>query len=137
MLLITISALEYYPFSYYLMTSLYQSQWRKWQSRRLVIQRSWVQSCGAAVLTGKASMLGETTHVTCQHQQQLLPSGKQELPAWIYVRGKIQFESMRCLKGIECGGQELSRNRVVVLARKATQPGGIGSLESILGSLNA
>jgi hypothetical protein len=24
------------------------------------------------------------------------------LPAWIYVRGKIQFESMRCLEGIEC-----------------------------------
>ena len=28
-----------------------------------------------------------------------------------------------------------SRNRVVVLARQATQPGGIGSLESILGLL--
>jgi hypothetical protein len=48
-------------------------------------------------------MLGETTHVTCRQSQQLLPSGKQELPTWIYVRGKIQVESMRCLEGIECG----------------------------------
>ncbi len=29
-------------------------------------------------------------------------------------------------------GEEPSRNRVVVPARQATQPGGIGSLESIL-----
>jgi hypothetical protein len=31
------------------------------------------------------------------------------------------------------GGQEPSRNMVVVQARQTTQPGGIGSLESILG----
>ncbi len=30
------------------------------------------------------------------------------------------------------GGKEPSRNRIVVPARQATQPGGIGSLESIL-----
>jgi hypothetical protein len=34
--------------------------------------------------------------------QQLLPSTKRELPAWIYVRGKMQFKSMCCLEGIEC-----------------------------------
>ncbi len=34
-------------------------------------------------------------------------------------------------------GQEPSRNKVFVLARQATQPGGIGSLESILGSLRS
>ncbi len=33
------------------------------------------------------------------------------------------------------GGGKPSRNRVVVPARQATQPGGIGSLESILGLL--
>ncbi len=35
------------------------------------------------------------------------------------------------------GSQEPSRNRVVVLARQATQPGGTGSLESILGLLKS
>jgi hypothetical protein len=34
-------------------------------------------------------------------------------------------------------GKEPSRNRVVVPARLATQPGGIGSLESILGHLKS
>ncbi len=33
------------------------------------------------------------------------------------------------------GGKESSRKRVVVPARQATQPGGIGSLESIIGLL--
>ncbi len=47
-------------------------------------------------------MIGEATYVACRHKQQLLPSTKQELPAWIYVRGKVQFESMCCLQGIEC-----------------------------------
>jgi hypothetical protein len=27
------------------------------------------------------------------------------LPAWIYVRGNIQFESICCLEGIECAHQ--------------------------------
>ncbi len=36
-----------------------------------------------------------------------------------------------------CGGYAPSRNRVVVPARQATQPGGIGSLESILGLLQS
>ncbi len=36
-----------------------------------------------------------------------------------------------------CGLYEPSRHRVVVPARQATQPGGIGSLESILGLLNS
>ncbi len=31
----------------------------------------------------------------------------------------------------------MSRNRVVVLVRQATQPGGIGSFESILGGLKS
>ncbi len=35
------------------------------------------------------------------------------------------------------GGEEPSRNRVVVTARQVTQPGGIGSLESILGLLKS
>ncbi len=35
------------------------------------------------------------------------------------------------------GGLEPSRNKVVVPARQATQPGGIGSLESILGLLES
>ncbi len=35
------------------------------------------------------------------------------------------------------GGQEPSRNKVVVLARQATQSGGIGSLESIIGILKS
>ncbi len=47
-------------------------------------------------------MIGETTYIACQHKQQLLPSTKQELPAWIYVGGKVQFKSMCCLEGIEC-----------------------------------
>ncbi len=34
-------------------------------------------------------------------------------------------------------GWEPSRNRVVVQARQATQPGNIGSLESILGLLKS
>jgi hypothetical protein len=48
-------------------------------------------------------MIGEATYIACRHKQQLLPSSKQELPAWIYVRGKVQFKSMCCLEGIECG----------------------------------
>jgi hypothetical protein len=55
-----------------------------------------------AVLTGKLSMIGEATYIACRHKQQLLPSTKQELPSWIYVRGKVQFKSMCCLEGIEC-----------------------------------
>jgi hypothetical protein len=47
-------------------------------------------------------MIGEATYIACRHKQQLLPSTKQELPAWIYVRGKVQFKSMCCLEGIEC-----------------------------------
>ncbi len=35
------------------------------------------------------------------------------------------------------GSWEPNRNRVAVLARQATQPGGIGSLESILGLLKS
>jgi hypothetical protein len=35
------------------------------------------------------------------------------------------------------GAKELSRNRFVVPARQATQTGGIGSLESILGLLKS
>jgi hypothetical protein len=35
------------------------------------------------------------------------------------------------------GGLELSRNRVVVPARQASQPSGISSLESILGLLKS
>ena len=50
-------------------------------------------------------MIGEATYIACRHKQQLLPSTKQELPAWIYVRGKVQFKSMCCLEGIECAGQ--------------------------------
>jgi hypothetical protein len=46
-------------------------------------------------------MIGEATYIACRHKQQLLPSTKQELPAWIYVRGKVQFKSMCCLEGIE------------------------------------
>ena len=49
-------------------------------------------------------MIGEATYIACRHKQQLLPSTIQELPAWIYVRGKVQFKSMYCLEGIECGG---------------------------------
>jgi hypothetical protein len=48
-------------------------------------------------------MIGEATYIACRRKQQLLPSTKQELPAWIYVRGKVQFKSMCCLEGIECG----------------------------------
>ena len=48
-------------------------------------------------------MIGEATYIACRNKQQLLPSTKQELPAWIYVRGKVQFKSMCCLEGIECG----------------------------------
>jgi hypothetical protein len=48
-------------------------------------------------------MIGEATYIACRHKQQLLPSSKQKLPAWIYVRGKVQFKSMCCLEGIECG----------------------------------
>jgi hypothetical protein len=33
-------------------------------------------------------------------------------------------------------GKESSRDKVVVLAHQATQPGGMGSLESILGFLS-
>ena len=51
-------------------------------------------------------MIGEATYIACRHKQQLLPSTKQELPAWIYVRGKVQFESMCCLQGIECTANE-------------------------------
>jgi hypothetical protein len=47
-------------------------------------------------------MIGEATYIACRHKQQLLPSTIQELPAWIYVRGKVQFKSMCCLEGIEC-----------------------------------
>ena len=47
-------------------------------------------------------MIGEATYIACRRKQQLLPSTKQELPAWIYVRGKVQFKSMCCLEGIEC-----------------------------------
>ena len=47
-------------------------------------------------------MIGEATYIACRHKQQLLPSTKQELAAWIYVRGKVQFKSMCCLEGIEC-----------------------------------
>ncbi len=47
-------------------------------------------------------MIGEATYIACRHKQQLLPSTKQELPSWIYVRGKVQFKSMCCLEGIEC-----------------------------------
>jgi hypothetical protein len=50
-------------------------------------------------------MIGEATYIACRHKQQLLPSTKQELPSWIYVRGKVQFKSMCCLEGIECGPQ--------------------------------
>ena len=52
-------------------------------------------------------MIGEATYIACRHKQQLLPSTKQELPAWIYVRGKVQFKSMCCLEGIECNLSEL------------------------------
>jgi hypothetical protein len=38
---------------------------------------------------------------------------------------------------VSYGGQEPSRNRVVVPARQATQPGGVGSLELILGLLKS
>ena len=47
-------------------------------------------------------MIGEATYIACRCKQQLLPSTKQELPTWIYVRGKVQFKSMCCLEGIEC-----------------------------------
>jgi hypothetical protein len=47
-------------------------------------------------------MIGEATYIACRRKHQLLPSTKQELPAWIYVRGKVQFKSMCCLEGIEC-----------------------------------
>ncbi len=47
-------------------------------------------------------MIGEATYIACRCKQQLLPSTKQELPAWIYVRGKVQFKSMCCLEGVEC-----------------------------------
>ncbi len=50
----------------------------------------------------KASMIGETTHITCRQLATIIPILKQELPSWIYVRGKIQFKSIRCLDGIEC-----------------------------------
>ncbi len=48
-------------------------------------------------------MIGEATYIACRHKQQLLPSTKHELPAWIYVRGKVRFKSICCLEGIECG----------------------------------
>jgi hypothetical protein len=51
-------------------------------------------------------MIGEATYIACKHKQQLLPSTKQELPAWIYVHGKVQFKSMCCLEGIECTDTE-------------------------------
>jgi hypothetical protein len=51
-------------------------------------------------------MIGVATHIACRHKQQLLPSTKQELPSWIYVRGKVQFKSMCCLEGIECEWEE-------------------------------
>jgi hypothetical protein len=47
-------------------------------------------------------MTGEATYIACRRKQQLSPSTKQELPAWIYVCGKVQFKSMCCLEGIEC-----------------------------------
>jgi hypothetical protein len=52
-------------------------------------------------------MIGVATHIACRHKQQLLPSTKHELPAWIYVRGKVQFKSMCCLEGIECAFRRL------------------------------
>jgi hypothetical protein len=52
-------------------------------------------------------MIGEATYIACRHKQQLLPSTKQELPAWIYVRGKVQFKSMCCLEGIECSAADI------------------------------
>ncbi len=48
-------------------------------------------------------MIRETTNIAYWNKQQLLPSTKRELIAWIYVRGKVQFKSMCCLEGIECG----------------------------------
>jgi hypothetical protein len=61
-----------------------------------------VQLRGVAILTEKLSNIRETTNIAYKNKQQLLPSTKRELPAWIYVRGKVQFESMCCLEGIEC-----------------------------------
>ncbi len=52
-------------------------------------------------------MIGEATYIACRHKQQLLPSTKQELAAWIYVRGKVQFKSMCCLEGIECSANKV------------------------------
>ncbi len=37
-------------------------------------------------------MIGETTHITFQNKQQLLPSTKQELPAWIYNVAKSNLK---------------------------------------------
>ncbi len=37
-----------------------------------------------------------------RYKQQPLPFSNQKFPSWIYVRGKLQFEIMSCLKGIEC-----------------------------------
>jgi hypothetical protein len=57
-------------------------------------------------------MIGEATYIACRRKQQLLPSTKQELPAWIYVRGKVQFKSMCCLEGIECEGRSYTCTEV-------------------------
>jgi hypothetical protein len=62
-----------------------------------------------------------------------------------FLKGKLfPLEDTRRCKTLSAGifkqsigGWEPSRNRVVVPARQATQPGGIGSLESILGLLKS
>ncbi len=70
----------------------------------------------ATILVYDTFLLDRVSHVTFRlatsvvtkgvsigrYKQQPLPFSNQKCPSWIYVRGKLQFEIMSCLKGIEC-----------------------------------
>jgi hypothetical protein len=63
----------------------------------------------------------------------LVPSGLLHLSGWNYYQPRPLYNCARIFQL----DQEPSRKRVVVPVRQATQPGGIGSLESILGLLKS